>query len=114
MKYCMFLDDERFPPKDNNVWVICRSFVEAKKTVAVLGWPIFISFDHDLGEDQYTGKDFANWMIEHDLQFQCIPSQFEFYVHSQNPVGAENIRLLLEPYLAQRRPTRGYVVFEID
>lgn len=57
---------------------------------------IAISFDHDLGED-YSGYDCAKFLVEycldHDIQ---LPSQI--MVHSKNPVGANNIRMLLSNF----------------
>lgn len=102
MSYSLFLDDERFPPRDDKFWVICRTMKEAQKTVEIMGWPIHISFDHDLGDDQPTGKDFANWVVEQDLEHSVLRSGFTFYVHSQNPVGAKNICSMLEQYLAHK------------
>lgn len=91
MSYKLFIDDERFPPKEETDWVISRTSEEAKICVTVLGMPRYISFDHDLGEDD-TAIVFIKWLeemvIENNLEF---PKDFEFYVHSQNPVGKENI-----------------------
>ena len=54
--------------------------------------PAFISFDHDLG-DGANGANFATWlinyMIDEGLKF---PKNFDYFVHSQNPIGAANIR----------------------
>lgn len=102
MKYSLFLDDERFPPRDNRVWIVSRNVREAKAVIEALGWPVHISFDHDLGEGELTGKDFANWIIEQDIDFNVLSNDFTFYVHSQNPVGAENIRSLMEQYTLRR------------
>lgn len=97
----MFLDDERFPIGDD--WFICRSFDEAVHFINRNGCPDFISFDHDLGDDSFSGYEFARWLVDQDLdQGGFIPSNFQFYVHSQNPVGAENIRKYLSNYLRVR------------
>lgn len=96
MSYSMFIDDERFPPDSAIDWVIVRSSVEAINTIINNGFPSFISFDHDLGGDD-TAMRVVNF-----ITFLCteeefnIPADFEFYVHSQNPIGAKNIQLTME------------------
>lgn len=98
MSYKLFLDDERFPITQET-WVICRSFEGFKATILKNGCPNYISFDHDLG-DGPTGKDCASWLIEALLDnVLTLPSDFAFYVHSQNPIGAMNIQSLLHNYL---------------
>lgn len=97
MPYRLFLDDERFPTDDG--WVIVRSFQEATEQVQKFGIPEFCSFDHDLG-DGPTGYDFTLWLIDQHLDGNYVfPSNFEFYVHSMNPIGAENIRQTLLRFL---------------
>lgn len=95
--WSMFLDDERLPLNDE--WWIARTVEQAKYLIGILGTPQFISFDHDLGTPE-TGYDLAKWLVEQDLD-NCyfLPKNFDFYVHSQNVVGAENIRSLLKRYL---------------
>lgn len=98
----MFLDDIRNPPDED--WVVVRNFDEAIAHIEDNGCPNFISFDHDLG-DQFakTGYDLAKWLVETDLDCSgFLPEDFDFNVHSANPVGAANIRALLRSYLAQR------------
>lgn len=91
MGYKLFIDDERFPVGTG--WVIARCFIEAKIIVSLDGIPDYISFDHDLGPDGLSGADFANWMIDHMLINEMLfPASFDYYVHSQNPIGADNIR----------------------
>ena len=94
----LFLDDERFPD-DILGWMFARSVDKAIELCNIYGCPSFISFDHDLGE-VLTGKDFACWLVGRDLdeQFKFIPDDFDFYVHSQNPVGAKNIHDYLTQY----------------
>lgn len=106
--WALFLDDERFPPVNfaqaYEEYRTARSVREATEMMELRGCPGFISFDHDLGEDQRTGLDLVKWMIHQDLEEdgKFIPRGFEFYVHSQNPIGKENIEKLLEHYLRQR------------
>ncbi len=101
--YRMFLDDIREPPNDGGEWVVVRSYDEAVSTVQECGFPLFISFDHDLGDQVPSGKDFANWLVEKDLDTGAMPDEFGFNVHSANPSGAENIRVLLKRYLELRK-----------
>lgn len=101
----LFLDDERMPAqKDAAQVIIERSYDSAVKRMQSMGCPGFISFDHDLGEEK-TGYDVAKYLIEQDLNsnFSFIPTNFCFYVHSANCVGAQNIRQLLTRYLDYRK-----------
>ena len=100
MTYKMFIDDERDPPNDGTAWVVCRSYHDVFWRIDFEGFPSFISFDHDLGDD-LTGYDIAKEIVNLDIDFDGnqIPDDFSFYVHSQNPVGAENIRQYLNGYL---------------
>lgn len=103
MTYSLFIDDERIPgnrkPPAGDRWVIVRSVNDAIKYIERVGWPGFITFDHDLGENEPTGYDFAKWIVDRALDGKNLPSYFTFDIHSQNPVGAENIRSLLNNYL---------------
>jgi hypothetical protein len=97
----MFIDDERMPPEGMK-WVIARSFHDVKRIISQFGWPQFISFDHDLGDGEPSGKDIANWMVEKDIDSAVFGPNFKWTVHSQNPVGAKNISSLLSQYLETR------------
>jgi hypothetical protein len=96
MFWKLFLDDERMPI--DNTWVICRNLEEVSKELSVRGFPETCSLDHDLGNDvkynQYdnSGMGVAKYLIDQilDNRFQ-LPKNFTCYVHSQNPVGKENI-----------------------
>ena len=98
MAYMLFIDDERFPPASwcEKQTVICRTSEEAINYIWKHGLPAFISFDHDLGGDD-TSIKVINW-IENRCIEGCFKfnEDFAFYVHSQNPVGAENIRYRME------------------
>ena len=93
MTYKLFLDDERHPPDtDENSWIIARNYDEFVECLQMYGHPEFISFDHDLGPGN-DGYDCAKW-----LALRCIDASIdlpEYYVHSQNPVGANNINFYL-------------------
>jgi len=104
MTYKMCLDDVRnpnwvYPKEDTQDWIVCRSFEEAEAVLADLGWPEWISFDHDLGNNVPTGYDLAKYLVNWDLNVGNMPDNFSFEVHSANPVGAANIRNLLTNYL---------------
>lgn len=117
----MFLDDDVFHPDGirkprvyydligapNNVvnkyWESERVFFTcAEAAIEYMeqnGCPNFISFDNDL-KRELEGYDVAKWITERDMDFPgFIPENFEFYVHSQNPIAKQRIIGLLEPYL---------------
>lgn len=120
MSVRLFLDDVRNPPEDGGgPWTICRTAEEAK---ALLDDPTVeveeASLDHDLGEceacenafpprgykvvtstcrHRMTGYDLVKWMAEHDIWPMTKPR-----VHSQNPVGAANMRATIERYWRPR------------
>lgn len=110
MTWNLFLDDERFPPNDGREWVIARTCADATLEVLHRGFPSYISFDHDLGENQKTGHDFAKVLVENDIisgkketrEMYKFSKDFSFYVHSQNPIGKANIEGLLNGYLKHR------------
>ena len=59
-----------------------------------------ISFDHDLGEE-FSGYDCAKYLVDYCLDRQLpLP---DFAVHSQNPVGKENIERLLNNFKEQQK-----------
>lgn len=108
MTYRLFLDDERFPPNDGMDWVIVRDYASATEFVMKNGGPLFCSFDHDLGSGP-SGYDFVKWLVEHDQNSiedgkgDVLTNEFNFYVHSQNPVGKENIVRHMKNYLKFKR-----------
>jgi hypothetical protein len=110
----MFIDDERNPA--DAIWaawhkdyingfvnfVVVRTKMQAIQAIFDHGKvaPNFVSFDHDLGDGESTGYDIARWMVDADMdKIISIPAGFEFYVHSQNPVGKKNIEAYLSNYL---------------
>lgn len=120
MSYKMFIDDIRNPP--DRTWVVVRSVDAAIEYIQSHGFPRFISFDHDLGlklqiqpsgvgilladgaEDTEapSGFNFAKWLVEQDLEIHWMSAGFDYQVHSANPVGAANIRGLLDQYMSFR------------
>ena len=86
----LFLDDEREPIGDG--WTIARDADSARDLIRSNGIPRFISFDHDLGDGD-NGSQFVSWLIDHMLDNSIkFPLDFSYMIHSQNPVGAGNIR----------------------
>lgn len=99
----MFLDDLRMPENAssssiienmNEEIVIVRSSAEALEKIKERGWPKFISFDHDLGEDD-TAMKFLHKLFEIWEDGMMIP---DYVVHSDNPVGAKNIVSFMETW----------------
>jgi hypothetical protein len=111
MTYALFIDDERDPIHVtwgstvdqimymDGDWIIARNWDEVLEIVVSLGFPKMISFDHDLGENELTGYEITKKLVDMAMDGVRVPSDFEFRVHSKNPVGAENIRAYLENFL---------------
>lgn len=99
MTYKLFIDDERWPIDDGTKWVIARSSADAIAAVEGLGVPDYISYDHDLGGDD-TSIKFIWWMIDAYIDGKITTFPVNYYVHSQNPIGAENIRSLLGGFIS--------------
>lgn len=99
----LYLDDLR--PLPDNSYILVRSYDDAVNYVKQNGIPNFISFDHDLGIDKNdnllsSGYDFAKWLVEMDMDNKYVfPSDFDFIVHSANPVGKVNIERYLNSYI---------------
>ncbi len=101
MTYRLFIDDIREPIDPD--WRIARTSADAISMLEHLGCPREISFDHDLGGDD-TAMLVVKRLIDLDLDAggTFIPTDFRYSIHSANPVGRENIRGLLDQYLAVR------------
>ena len=122
--YKLYLDDLRvpiqsYPLMNNSDWRIVRSYDEFVKTISSAGLPNIISFDHDLAFEHYrqsmydpdkhytnyytdgtfkekTGFECAKWLVEY-----CISKKLrlpEYYCHSANPIGKENILSYLKSF----------------
>ena len=90
----LYLDDLRGTPEGFDRVYNYADFVEY---ITQNGLPDFISFDHDLGEDE-SGYDCAKYLVEYCIEHNL--SLPKFSVHSQNPVGKENIERLLNNFSA--------------
>lgn len=98
----LFLDDERLPPGDGDGWVIVRNISDAIEWVKANGFPLYVSFDNDLGELQPEGRCFAAWLLELDMDMGSMPNTFDYYVHSQNVDAADRIRSRIDGHLVGR------------
>lgn len=113
-KYIHFLERQ---------WVIVKNYDEFCKVIVANGLPELISFDHDLAHQHYvpefywddydaskkyqeeqiytekTGYDCAKWLVEFCIDnSKVLP---KWYVHSMNPVGADNIKAYLNNFTQQ-------------
>lgn len=108
----LFLDDLRNPPDDS--WTVARSMEEAIAIVRANPTIEYMSLDHDLGDALCeeagegceepnrkdcvhraapTGMDFLKWVRDNDAWPVHKPN-----VHSANPVGAANMRNLIDDF----------------
>ena len=92
----IFLNDIRHPRTDD--WIIIRSSDDIKEYIRNNGMVDYISFDHDLGDDD-TAMIFIKWLIDKDLDENIIKESFEYNIHSANPVGRDNIDSILKCYM---------------
>ena len=104
-------------------WTIARSYTDFTRIVSSLGLPRRVSFDHDLADQHYpwtpenqeayknakdplvipydkykekTGYECAKWLVAY-----CIERGYtfpEYFVHTMNPIGKENIIQYIESY----------------
>lgn len=120
MSYNLFLDDFRKPSDvplyipmagyyTDREWIVVRNYNEFVRTIIDEGIPQAVSFDHDLADEHYndfhgyneyqekTGYHCAKWLIDY-----CIDNNQELptaiFIHSMNPVGAQNIASLFNTY----------------
>jgi hypothetical protein len=92
--YKLYIDDLR-SPKDTTM-IVVRSSIDAIDYVKENGIPNYISFDHDLGYND-TSMNFVHWFVDYllDNRQLKLPDDFDFNVHSANPVGSDNIKGLM-------------------
>lgn len=123
MGYNIYLDDLREPQqtaeymsynKDlymKDDWMVIRNYKDFVKMVENDGLPDLVSFDHDFVEikkvqgskivrikphtkQKENGMDCAKWLYEYCRKTKSQLPQF--IVHSQNPVGKDNLQCYLE------------------
>jgi hypothetical protein len=106
----VFLDDMRPGPAHLNPdmsgemtspewfnWVVCRS-VGQVQVLLQKGMVNDLSLDHDLGPNMPTGYDLCKWMLENGLW-----PHGDITIHSQNPVGAKNMKELVDRHFYDKR-----------
>lgn len=91
----LFLDDDRYPLTVSGVhddWKLARNVDDAMWYIRTYGIPYHMSLDHDLGPNKLSGMDFCKLFTAHLIDNSLkLPSNFTFYIHSQNPVGRDNM-----------------------
>lgn len=98
----IYVDDIRNMEQDRRdyLWSIgyvpitIRDYVSAIDCLAdqlISSQEVYIDLDHDLGESK-SGYDICKWIVENQYPLTG------FHIHSMNPVGAQNMRELLEHY----------------
>ncbi|QHT70293.1 hypothetical protein GXP67_28395 [Rhodocytophaga rosea] len=114
MPYNLFLDDLRtvdmvYKHLIDTDFVIVRTYLDFVSYIQQNGLPDFISFDNDLGEDAAgnlleDGYAAAKWLVyESGLDLR----NFNFKVHSANPVARVQIESLLNNYIAFLNKEKG-------
>lgn len=97
----IYLDDVRDPKSEN--WTVVRdfnSFVDAVMRLVELGEKLdAVSFDHDLGENSWSGYDAAKRLCQIDMDTPVLDEDFIYNVHSANPPGKANIEAYMKNYL---------------
>ena len=124
----IYLDDLR-TPLDKESWTIVRTYDEFVDTISQVGLEniTMISFDHDLASGHYaekmqindidydaldfetnsykTGWHCAKWLID---QWDKGKPICLINVHSYNPVGAANIKALIDSYFKTKYTSSTY------
>ena len=123
----IFLDDCRKPTDVTWVelplveWTIAKNYDDFIRIISSLGMPKRVAFDHDLADEHYqeyqwahsdqnlkkgkfqydkmkekTGFHCAKWLVNYCIE-RGLPFP-EYYVHTMNPIGKENIISYIEGY----------------
>lgn len=93
----LWIDDIRDSPDDS--WIIVRSSNAAIRYITKEGMPNRIAFDHDLGDDD-TSILIIKFIVESFLDGSLtIPNDFDYSVHSMNPIGSKNIKEYMNRFL---------------
>lgn len=99
MPYKLFIDDERYPIRPD--CMIARTSFDAIYFVQNYGLPIEMMLDHDLG-GQDTAMVFLKWFEKFlDETDQTLLKGFTYSIHSQNPIGANAMKLFMEDLILQ-------------
>ena len=101
----LWIDDIR-PAPEGYIWV--KSVNEAKSLISEnipyiisdITEECVINTDHDAGEFANDGGDYIelfDWLERVDINdVQVLGDRFKYHIHSQNPVGVENMRRIIE------------------
>ena len=90
----LWIDDERPAPKDYDYWItsvtIAREMIEGceRKNITI----DLIDIDHDAGVYAIMGGDYIkllDWL-------EKTGRNYPIRIHSQNPVGVQNMRRIIE------------------
>lgn len=95
----LWIDDVR-EPSCCGEWLVVRSVNQAKTAIMwyeknMYDDTILISLDHDAGDFARDGGDYIkllDWLEEKGI----VDTGYSFHIHSQNPVGVENMRRVIE------------------
>jgi len=88
----VWLDDIRQIPDGFDIWAKNSDFLLG---LLISGNVTYISFDHDLGNDDFgTGYDVAKWIEQ--MAYDGNINPIEWDIHSANPVGRKNIQMAME------------------
>lgn len=94
----LWIDDARRPPSDDWLWAkTAREAITAIKMYEHQWFDdtITISLDYDAGDFAENGNDYIeilNWLEREGI----VDTGYFFHIHSQNPVGVENMRRIIE------------------
>ena len=94
----LWIDDMRRPPSDEWIWV--QTVNQAKSAIRFYERSynsdiIIIDLDHDAGNFAKNGGDYVeilNWLEREGI----VDTGYFFHIHSQNPVGVENMRAIIQ------------------
>lgn len=99
----IWVDDVR-PAPEGHVW--CKSTREALRTITMHRDEISeIALDHDAGDYRRDGGDYIGILKElerlsrssiHGPYWSVRLREIEFSIHSANPVGVQNMRLIIQ------------------
>ena len=95
----LWVDDLRDPPKDGNDWLWVRSVREAETAIMLYERQssqdaIHIDLDHDAGEYAFDGGDYIE--VLKWLEREQLPdTSYTFHLHTMNPVGRNNMRVII-------------------
>lgn len=118
MTWNLFIDDERtlqqvdWMDRDIQVKYQTEEFLIARNHQQVIdlieehGFPNFVSFDHDLGDPVVNGDGYmiAKYLVDLDMCAKYkMPDDFDYCVHSKNPIGKLNIQGYLDGYRKHRQ-----------